>query len=90
MSARLELERTIVYIAEKLVDTPSALVLFVDETESKFLFVLSSKNPGEIGQLIGERGATANALRTLLRGMARNLKCKDVSLMVTAEIDSRF
>lgn len=90
MTAIQELERVIITIASTVVNTPQALVVVSDEKSDKILFVISTRAEGEIGQLIGERGNIANALRTLVRAASRRLQTKEVALTVTPEIETRF
>lgn len=85
-----ELEKIIITIASVVVNTPQALVLASEEKEDKILFVLSTKANNEFGQLIGERGTVANAMRVILRASSRRLQTKHVGLTVTPEIETRF
>jgi predicted RNA-binding protein YlqC (UPF0109 family) len=90
MTPAQELENVLKEFASKLVDTPQALVIVCHEKDDKIFFILSSKNKGEIGQLIGERGNIANSLRVLLRAVSRKMRTKEVSLAVTPEITAQF
>jgi predicted RNA-binding protein YlqC (UPF0109 family) len=57
------------YIAKHLVDRPDAVQLEQEEQEDKIVFRLKVGDD-EVGKVIGRKGRTAKALRTLLNAVA--------------------
>ena len=63
----------IAYIAKALVDKPEEVV--VTEIEGQQIYVIELKVAKEdIGKIIGKRGRTAEAIRTILTGASAKLK----------------
>ncbi len=63
----------IAYIAKALVDKPEKVV--VTEIEGQQIYVIELKVAKEdIGKIIGKRGRTAEAIRTILTGASAKLK----------------
>ncbi len=56
------------YVVKQLVDKPEAVKVERTEDEKGVLLKLSV-DPGDLGRVIGRRGATAQSLRTLLRAL---------------------
>lgn len=57
------------YIAKHLVDNPEAVVLELEEKENKAVFKLRVGEQ-DVGKVIGRKGRTAQAMRTLLAAVA--------------------
>ena len=63
----------IAYIAKALVDKPEKVV--VTEIEGQQIYVIELKvAKKDIGKIIGKRGRTAEAIRTILTGASAKLK----------------
>jgi len=57
------------YVAKSLVDDPSQV--HVSEIEGETSVILELRvGPNDMGRVIGRGGRTANAMRTLVRGLA--------------------
>jgi uncharacterized protein len=59
-------ENVLRFIAEQLVDHPDAVRIDVDEDERETVLELHVHDE-DLGKVIGKRGRTAKALRTLVR-----------------------
>lgn len=57
------------YIAKKLVDNPDDVKVTQIDSEKTAIFELSVKE-GDLGKIIGKKGRTAKAIRTLLTAAA--------------------
>ena len=57
------------YIARHLVDHPDMVTLESAEQEQKIIFTLKVGKP-DVGKVIGRKGRTAQAMRTLLAAVA--------------------
>jgi predicted RNA-binding protein YlqC (UPF0109 family) len=57
------------FIAKQLVDHPEHVRVDIEEREGRSVFKLSV-NPDEVGKVIGRKGKTAQAMRTLLGAIA--------------------
>lgn len=57
------------FIAKHLVDHPDVVALDQEERENKIIFRLKV-NEQDIGKVIGRKGRTAQAMRTLLAAIA--------------------
>ena len=57
------------YIAKKLVDNPDDVKVTQIDSEKTSIFELSVKE-GDLGKIIGKKGRTAKAIRTLLTAAA--------------------
>lgn len=57
------------FVAKHLVDHPEAVGVLVEETGGRTVYTLCV-DPQEVGKVIGKRGRTAQALRTLLSAVA--------------------
>lgn len=57
------------FIAKHLVDHPDLVVLSSEEKDSKIIFKLKVGEP-DVGKVIGRKGRTAQAMRTLLAAVA--------------------
>ncbi|MBL7136527.1 MAG: KH domain-containing protein [Candidatus Marinimicrobia bacterium] len=57
------------YIVEKLVDNPDEVKVTQVDSEKTIILELSVKE-GDLGKVIGKKGRTAKALRTLLTAAA--------------------
>jgi predicted RNA-binding protein YlqC (UPF0109 family) len=57
------------FIAKHLVDHPDMVSLEQEEKENKVVFKLKVSEP-DIGKVIGRKGRTAQAMRTLLAAVA--------------------
>lgn len=90
MSNLKELEKAVISMASLVVDSPQALLIFVEEKPDKILIVLSTSKPNEFGQLIGEQGVMAYAFRILLRAISKRLGMPKVYLVVSPEISSNL
>jgi len=63
----------VAYIAKALVDKPEKVV--VTEIEGQQIYVIELKvAKKDIGKIIGKRGRTAEAIRTILTGASAKLK----------------
>jgi predicted RNA-binding protein YlqC (UPF0109 family) len=58
-------ERVLAYIASSMADEPDAVSVDVSDQGNKVLLSLNVA-PGDMGRVIGRRGRTAQALRTLV------------------------
>jgi len=68
------------YIARQLVDQPDSVVI-EEESKNEKLIIKLKVAPPDIGKVIGKRGRTAFALRTLTAAVGKKLG-KKVSLEV--------
>ncbi len=69
---RLEgsIPRTVLeYLAKSIVDDPDSVVVEVDESRSTVSLRLNV-SPDDMGRVIGRRGRTAQAIRTVVRAAA--------------------
>ena len=57
------------FITKRLVDNPDQVKIELDEKENKAIFTLSVAEP-DVGKVIGRKGRTAQAMRTLLAAVA--------------------
>lgn len=57
------------FIAKHLVDHPDAVAFVQEEKENRTVFTLTV-DPLDIGKVIGKKGRTAQAIRTLLTAVA--------------------
>jgi uncharacterized protein len=57
------------FIAKHLVDHPDQVSIELEEKEDKVIFRLSV-NDQDVGKVIGKKGRTAQAMRTLLAAVA--------------------
>lgn len=57
------------FIAKHLVDNPDHVRIECEEKEKKAIFTLSVAEP-DVGKVIGRKGRTAQAMRTLLAAVA--------------------
>jgi predicted RNA-binding protein YlqC (UPF0109 family) len=57
------------FIARNLVDHPEKVVIELAEKDSKAIFTLSVSEE-DVGKVIGRKGRTAQAMRTLLAAVA--------------------
>jgi predicted RNA-binding protein YlqC (UPF0109 family) len=57
------------FIARHLVDQPDAVILELEEKENKAVFKLKVGEQ-DVGKVIGRKGRTAQAMRTLLAAVA--------------------
>jgi uncharacterized protein len=57
------------YVARHLVDHPDAVAFAQEEKDNRIVFTLSV-DPQDIGKVIGKKGRTAQAMRTLLSAVA--------------------
>jgi predicted RNA-binding protein YlqC (UPF0109 family) len=57
------------YVARHLVDVPDAVAFQEEERDNRIVFTLSV-DPRDIGKVIGKKGRTAQAMRTLLSAVA--------------------
>jgi predicted RNA-binding protein YlqC (UPF0109 family) len=62
----------VAYIASSIVDDPTQVQVDHIVGESTIMFELSVA-PGDVGRVIGKKGRTANAIRTLLRAVSGHL-----------------
>ena len=73
----LEMKDLIAYIAKALVDKPEEVV--VTEIEGQQIYVIELKVAKEdIGKIIGKRGRTAEAIRTILTGASAKIKKRSI------------
>ena len=63
------LRELVEYIVRSLVDDPSQVQVTETQTESVIIYELRVA-PEEVGRVIGRRGRTINAIRTVLRSAA--------------------
>jgi len=68
------------YIAKQLVDQPDLVVIEEEKRDDKLILRLKVAQP-DIGKVIGKRGRTAFALRTLVAAVGKKMG-KKVSLEV--------
>jgi predicted RNA-binding protein YlqC (UPF0109 family) len=68
------------YIAKQLVDQPEQVFIDEESTDEKLILKLKVAQP-DIGKVIGKRGRTAFALRTLVAAVGKKMG-KKVSLEV--------
>jgi len=57
------------FITRHLVDNPDQVNIAFEEKENKAIFTLSVAEP-DVGKVIGRKGRTAQAMRTLLAAVA--------------------
>jgi uncharacterized protein len=57
------------FVARHLVDHPDAVTFAEEERENRIIFTLSV-DPLDVGKVIGKKGRTAQAMRTLLSAVA--------------------
>jgi uncharacterized protein len=57
------------FIAKHLVDNPDQVTVAFEEKENKAIFTLSVADQ-DVGKVIGRKGRTAQAMRTLLAAVA--------------------
>ncbi len=57
------------FITKRLVDNPDQVQIALEEKENKAIFTLSVAEP-DVGKVIGRKGRTAQAMRTLLAAVA--------------------
>jgi predicted RNA-binding protein YlqC (UPF0109 family) len=57
------------FVAKHLVDHPDAVRFVEEEKNNRIVFTLSV-DPQDIGKVIGKKGRTAQAMRTLLSAVA--------------------
>ena len=73
----LEMKDLIAYIAKALVDKPEEVV--VTEIEGQQIYVIELKVAKEdIGKIIGKRGRTARAIRTILGAASAKTKKRSI------------
>lgn len=58
------------FIAKKLVDNPNDVVVEIKTNEEKKIVIGLKVNIKDVGKVIGKRGRTARALRTLVMAVA--------------------
>ena len=75
MDAKEELKNWLLYLFTGLVANPSDISFEVKTDEMGVLFTVSC-NPQDVGKVIGRKGATVTAVRTILTaaGMNRNIR----------------
>jgi hypothetical protein len=59
----------VTFIAKHLVDNPEAVILDQEEKDGKVIFKLQV-GQADVGKVIGRKGRTAQAMRTLLAAVA--------------------
>lgn len=59
----------VTYIAKHLVDNPDQVILDQEEKDGKVIFKLQV-GQADVGKVIGRKGRTAQAMRTLLAAVA--------------------
>jgi uncharacterized protein len=79
----MEPKDLITQIAQALVDHPEEVSVNVIEGESSVMFELTVSK-SDIGKVIGKQGRTAQAIRTILRGVVAG-KAKKLSLLEIIE-----
>ena len=73
----LEMKDLIAYIAKALVDKPEEVV--VTEIEGQQIYVIELKvAKKDVGKIIGKRGRTAEAIRTILTGASAKTKKRSI------------
>jgi uncharacterized protein len=58
------------YLVRKLVDKPDSVQLTQEEKEANKVVFQLKVDPEDVGKVIGRKGRTANAIRTLLSAVA--------------------
>ncbi|HQT91106.1 MAG TPA: KH domain-containing protein [Candidatus Kryptobacter bacterium] len=58
------------YVVRKLVDKPDSVQLTQEEKEANKVVFQLKVDPEDVGKVIGRKGRTANAIRTLLSAVA--------------------
>lgn len=58
------------YIIKRLVDKPDSVQLTQEEKEANKVVFQLKVDPEDVGKVIGRKGRTANAIRTLLSAVA--------------------
>ncbi len=58
------------YVVRKLVDKPDSVQLTHEEREANKVVFQLKVDPEDVGKVIGRKGRTANAIRTLLSAVA--------------------
>ncbi|MGC8595011.1 MAG: KH domain-containing protein [Candidatus Kryptoniota bacterium] len=58
------------YIIKKLVDKPESVQLTREDKENNKVVFQLKVDPSDVGKVIGRKGRTANAVRTLLSAVA--------------------
>ncbi len=58
------------YLVRKLVDKPDSVQLTQEEKEANKVVFQLKVDPEDVGKVIGRKGRTANAIRTLLGAVA--------------------
>ncbi|MCL5268766.1 MAG: KH domain-containing protein [Bacteroidetes bacterium] len=58
------------YVIKKLVDKPDSVQLAEEEKEANKVVFQLKVDPEDVGKVIGRKGRTANAVRTLLSAVA--------------------
>ncbi len=58
------------YVVRKLVDKPDSVELTEEEKEANKVIFELKVDPEDVGKVIGRKGRTANAIRTLLSAVA--------------------
>ncbi len=58
------------YVTKKLVDKPDSVQLTQEEKEANKVVFQLKVAPEDVGKVIGRKGRTANAIRTLLSAVA--------------------
>ncbi len=58
------------YVIKKLVDKPDGVQLTQEEKEPNKVVFQLKVDPEDVGKVIGRKGRTANAIRTLLSAVA--------------------
>ena len=58
------------YVVRKLVDKPDSVQLDQEEKEANKVVFQLKVDPEDVGKVIGRKGRTANAIRTLLSAVA--------------------
>ncbi len=58
------------YVIKKLVDKPDSVQLVEEEKEANKVVFQLKVDPEDVGKVIGRKGRTANAIRTLLSAVA--------------------
>lgn len=58
------------FIAKKLVDNPNDVIVEIKTNEEKKIVIGLKVNIKDVGKVIGKRGRTARALRTLVMAVA--------------------
>jgi predicted RNA-binding protein YlqC (UPF0109 family) len=73
----LEMKDLIAYIAKALVDKPEEVV--VTEIKGQQIYVIELKvAKKDVGKIIGKRGRTAEAIRTILTGASAKIKKRSI------------